>query len=146
MEMLPSNLASTTVSPSSSFPINATAMRPPSIGDQCICGSAIVNKQCTHKKCQNCCSKVNNFCVVSSHQKKKKSNFSEADLNQFAALINQAMQTREEVMLVYNGGSTPGMARLVKPLRWVHNGRFMFIGMCGRQKTEKNFFLRSEFQ
>jgi len=75
-------------------------------------------------------------------KKRKKSNFSEADLNQFTALINQAMQTKEEVMLVYNGGSTPGMARLVKPLRWVHNGRFMFIGMCGRQKTKKNYKMK----
>lgn len=42
--------------------------------NMCLCGKKAYNKQCTHLKCELCCSAVDSYCKITTHMRSKYKN------------------------------------------------------------------------
>lgn len=88
----------------------------PAPAGRCVrCRKSVLNKQCTHRLCRQCCKQHPETCAVTNHQSSKRQRIHPPHSD----TINEAIQSSEIVYVEYTGGSTPGRIRALQPIRWL---------------------------
>jgi len=80
------------------------------LGNCAICNIRRSNKLCINKACSECCSKsASTKCLVQSHK------VSQISTTGFVNLVETAISLKQTLLVTYEGGTTPGTARMIQP-------------------------------
>lgn len=105
------------------------------MGNCAICNIRRSNKLCINKACSECCSKsASTKCLVQSHK------VSQISTTGFVNLVETAISLKQILLVTYEGGTTPGTARMIQPKYWITTPT-SFKAFCLRSKIEKKYFI-----
>jgi len=86
----------------------------------------------------NCCSKLSNYCAVSSHRRAKIS----AHHSPTSVFIDDAILKKATIWVKYEGGSAPGTARPICPTAWkIPNMSFTAIDVRSGQEHKYKYYV-----